>query len=206
MNEKNIVRLATAPAFALWLAAIVGATIWITIYSDTPGREGNVPRNWPEQSRIALAGGCPTLLVFAHPKCPCTKASIGELDRLMARLQGRIAAHVLFLKPATVAEGWAETDLWREASAIPGVAVQLDAGGEEARRFNCLTSGDTLLYNANGRLLFHGGITLSRGHSGDNPGRSAILALLEEGTAKGTRTPVFGCPLFDAECTTKKPL
>ncbi len=121
----------------------------------------------------------------------------------MARAQGRLTAHVLFLEPAGCADGWAETALWRKAAAIPGVIVQRDEAGTEAQRFHAETSGHTVLYDLDGRLMFHGGITIARGHSGDNPGRDAIVALLRKQTADRFATPVFGCPLIESECHDK---
>ena len=38
------------------------------------------------------------------------------------------------------------------------------------QRFGAETSGQTLLYDRDGRLLFSGGTTGSRGHDGDNAG------------------------------------
>jgi hypothetical protein len=120
----------------------------------------------------------------------------------MAHAQGRLTAYVLFLKPAGFSEDWGKTDLWQSAASIPGVNVRIDEGGAEARLFNSSTSGQTILYDAAGRLLFSGGITGSRGHSGDNEGRSAITSLVNKGAADRTETFVFGCPLFDknSEC------
>jgi len=66
----------------------------------------------------------------------------------------------------------------------------------EARRFGVETSGQTLLYDAGGRLIFSGGITGSRGHAGDNAGEAALVALLTSGQADRRATSVFGCPLF----------
>jgi hypothetical protein len=117
----------------------------------------------------------------------------------MTRAQDRVTAYVLFLKPPGFPDYWEETDLWRSAAAIPGVKVLRDDAGAEARRFRAATSGQTLLYDADGRLLFSGGITASRGHAGDNAGRSVIVALLTEGQGGQTETPVFGCPLRSAE-------
>jgi hypothetical protein len=56
-----------------------------------------------------------------------------------------------------------------------------------------------MLYDGNGRLLFSGGITGARGHSGDNAGRSTVLSLLSRDTVDRAETPVFGCSLFDPE-------
>jgi hypothetical protein len=127
---------------------------------------------------------------------------MGELAEIMAHTQGRLTAYVLFLKPAGFSEDWEKTDLWQSAASIPGVNVMIDEGGAEARLFNSSTSGQAILYDATGHLLFSGGITGSRGHSGDNAGRSAIVAFVNAGAADRAETFVFGCPLFDknSEC------
>jgi hypothetical protein len=139
----------------------------------------------------------PTLVMLAHPRCPCTRASIAELAKIMTAAQGRLHAYVLFLKPTSFPEQWEQTDLWQSAAAIPGVVVVSDEQGREAANFGARTSGKVLLYNAHGRLLFHGGITSSRGHEGDNEGEDAILSLLAEGVASVTTTAVYGCSLVD---------
>lgn len=120
----------------------------------------------------------------------------------MAQAQGRVIAYVLFLKPTGIATNWEKTDLWQSAARIPGVNVVADDNGIEASRFNAVTSGQTALYDADGHLLFSGGITGARGHSGDNAGRSAIVSLLNTVDAERTETAVFGCPLYSSrsEC------
>lgn len=183
-----------------WLVAIVGVMVLLLRYSATPGFTGAIPQHWPAGSRISFDAGRPNLVVFAHPRCPCTRATLGELEILMARCQGRLGAQVWFITPPEAEVDWTDTALWRTASLIPGVTVHRDDGMAEARRFGAGTSGQTLLFDRSGELLFQGGITGSRGHSGDNPGRSAVVALLDENPAPGIRTPVFGCPLFAADC------
>jgi hypothetical protein len=175
-------------------------------YENRPGVSAEAPLLWPAESRIQRATDRATLVMLAHPHCPCTRASIGELASLMAHSQGRLNAYVLFLKPEGFTEEWEKTDLWESAVMIPGVTAMIDDGGAEARRFHAATSGQTILYGADGRLLFTGGITGSRGHAGDNAGRSSIVSLVNAGTAERTETFVFGCPLFDAnsECRESK--
>jgi hypothetical protein len=187
-------------ALALWLGVVGGATILMTRYSNTPGSGGPAPVAWPGGSQIPLDSNRPTLVMFAHPHCPCTRASLGELERLLAQVPGGLSAHVVFLKPEATAADWEKTDLWRKASAIPGVSVRMDKAGTEARRFHSETSGQTLLYDASGNLRFQGGITFARGHAGDNPGRSALEELARDGHSNQVKTPVFGCALFEAQC------
>lgn len=186
----------------LWLLA-VSTGLWILWgYENTPGVSAKPPVAWPAGSRIQRPQGSATLVLTVHPHCPCTRATVGELAEIMAHAQGRLNAYVLFLKPAGFSEDWEKTDLWQTAASIPGVSVMVDDRGSEARLFNSSTSGQTILYDAAGDLLFSGGITGSRGHSGDNAGRSAIISLVNARAAERAETFVFGCPLFDknSEC------
>jgi len=196
----RVTSIPTVIAAAIWLSAIVAAMAVIISYSKAPSHSGTPPSHWPDHSRIPRDTSHPTLVMFAHPRCPCTRASLGELELLMAHSPGLLGAHVVFIKPAGTAEDWAKADLWRKAAAIPGVNTHFDEAGVEARRFHSETSGQTVLYDRNGQLLFHGGITSSRGHSGDNPGRSAITAFSRNEIANSIKTPVFGCSLFEADC------
>jgi len=179
----------------VWAAAVVTGIVLLSMYSAAPGAGAEPPASWPQGSAIVRSAGLATIVMLAHPQCPCTRASVGELAELMARAQGHATAHVLFLRPSGVGDDWEKTDLWRSAAAIPGVTVSTDEGGVEAARFAAKTSGQTVVYDAAGRLIFHGGITAARGHAGDNPGRTRILALLTRGVSDRSESPVFGCSL-----------
>lgn len=182
---------------AAWLIVTVSATYFMLVYSNSPGRAGSPPQYWPKASRIWHSPGKPTLVMFVHPRCPCSRASLGELALLMARCHDRVNAHVCFIQPAETATEWTQTGLWREAGQIPGVETRRDKDGCETKLFNVETSGDTVVYSANGDLLFHGGITISRGHAGDNPGRTAIQDILYNDHGGFVQTPAFGCSLFE---------
>jgi hypothetical protein len=64
--------------------------------------------------------------MFVHPHCPCSRASIHELARLMAQAGPALKADLFFYRPETETRQWVETDLWAEASVMPGVTP---AGG-----------------------------------------------------------------------------
>jgi len=179
----------------VWLVAVAGGMRALWSYETTSGAASDPPANWPTQSRIPHTAGLPTILVMGHPKCPCTRATISELAVIMTRLHNRATAVVLFVRPPGTPDGWDDTDLRRSAAEIPGVAVMSDLDEVEADRFNAEVSGQTMLYDAGGKLLFSGGITTSRGHAGDNAGRSSIVSFVTNGTAELNRTPVFGCAL-----------
>jgi hypothetical protein len=122
---------------------------------------------------------------------------VGELERIIARCSGRFVPYVIFFKSPGETEAWVHTDLWKAANAIPGVRVLSDENGITAGRFRVETSGHTAVYAPDGRLMFQGGITHSRGHSGDNTGQDEVIAALESGRPSGVHTSVFGCALAD---------
>lgn len=184
---------------ALWLLMIGTGTGLLWRYNETPGVAAAAVGRWPADSRLRHDTERATLVMLAHPHCPCTRASLGELARLLAQARGRVTAYVLFVKPPGLPDGWENTDLLAAASSIPGVTVVRDDEGVEAGRFRAETSGQTMLYDESGELLFSGGITSARGHEGDNAGRAAIVSLLTTDEAGRTGTPVFGCPLFAGE-------
>lgn len=164
-------------------------------YESTPGRAASVATQFPQESALNLASDRMTLVMLAHPRCPCTRASIGELAQIMAEGQGKLKAYVVFSRPTGGGADWNDTGLWRSAADIPGVTPVGDDEGRETRRFGAETSGHTLLFAADGRLLFSGGITAARGHAGGNAGESAIVALVRQQAVARATTPVFGCQL-----------
>jgi hypothetical protein len=186
----------TACLGVTWIGAVAFGLGYLLRYESSPGRVGVVGANWPATSSIQRSGPNPTLVMLAHPHCPCTRASVGELAQIVADTQGKLNVYVLFTKPPGAGADWEDTELRRSAAAIPGVAVVTDADGNEARRFGAETSGHTLLFDAKGALLFSGGITASRGHAGRNAGESAIIAAVNGERSQRARTPVFGCSLI----------
>lgn len=179
----------------LLLVTAMGA-LWR--YKNSPGSQAEAPSRWPAPSRIQLDSTVPTLVAFAHPMCPCTRASLAELRVLMSEFEGRVAARVLFALPTGVGGEWTKSDAWSIASSIRGVRIQGDPDEYEAHLFGVKTSGQVVLYSTEGRLLFHGGITRARGHVGENEGRAHLASLLRENSATPLESPVFGCPLEDS--------
>lgn len=180
-----------------WTAVVSLGFAALLRYKTTPGEAANrPPLRWPSQSRLqAPVAGHATLVLFAHPHCPCTHASVSELARLMASASERVSAQVVIVRPSGVGPDWDDTELQRRAAAIPRARVTRDDAGVEASRFHAAVSGFTLLYDADGGLRFAGGITSSRGHEGDSFGRRRVLAALAGETTDRADAPVFGCTL-----------
>jgi hypothetical protein len=182
---------------SVWLAVVLGATAIISQYKATAGKPASAPMRWPAESRLHRSPGRSTLMMIAHPFCPCTRASLAELSKLADRLGRSVSTHVVFIRPAGASEEWEHSELWDRARTIPEAEVFADTGGLEAARFGGFTSGQVLLYASSGDLQFAGGITAARGHEGDNPGADRVLALVTKGQAELAQAPVFGCSLQD---------
>jgi hypothetical protein len=180
-----------------WLAVLVLGFGALEREQFTPAASGHVPHRYPTDSRaIELAADRPTLLLFLHPHCPCSRATLRELDEFQADTAQRADTIVVFTVPPGVPPHWEQGDLWDEASHLRGVRVVRDVDGVETKRFGVVGSGHALLYARDGQLLFSGGITESRGHEGDNPGLTSIVQGVVTGHATISHTPVFGCSLL----------
>jgi hypothetical protein len=195
--------LVLAVLAVVWLAALVAGQHWLLGYESAAGGQVEPPTDWPADSQVPRQPGRFTLVLFAHPHCPCTRATLTELAWLTARGGDRAAAQVLFVVPPGAPADWTDSSLTQQARATPGVTVGVDQGGAESRHFGAVTSGQVLLYDPAGRLVFRGGITAGRGHGGDNPGRAAVLGWLTGTGAARHQAPVYGCPLLEEDKVTR---
>jgi len=179
-----------------WLAAIVAGLGALEAYNARPGGVGQTPAVFADWAGPDSQGR-PRLVMFLHPRCPCSRASLSEFAEIVARAGATASVEVVFVKPEGTGPDWSNTALRKQAAAIAGARL-IDDDGTLAERLGAETSGYVVLYDARGKLLFSGGITRSRGHEGESAGRQMILALLkgEADAPVGARTPVYGCALF----------
>jgi hypothetical protein len=185
----------------VWAAAVVGGEVWMWRYQLTPGAApGPAPRTWPANSTVPDHRGRPLLLMVAHPRCPCTRASLNELRKLMARFQALPVQPDLYLSlivPDGVGPEWIDGPVMRNAASIPSLHVVLDPGGRFATRLGATTSGHVVVYGADDSLLFSGGITSARAHEGDSEGQGAIVKALYGRDRRIRDSAVYGCGLVD---------
>lgn len=179
-----------------WLALMVLGFWQLHSYSTQAGASGTAPQRLADTRLSDKAPGA-RLLFFAHPHCPCTKASLVELAIILERVPQDIVTEVHFVRPTGVSAGWERTASWEAAAKLPGVKVLCDEAGELAQQMGAQTSGQAMLYDRQGELLFRGGLTRARGQAGESPGRRAILARLA-GAAAPAEAAVYGCPLLNA--------
>jgi hypothetical protein len=188
-------RLKVCLILAVWCCLVATGLGAMLVYELTPGIMRSARSEWPSGSTPFHDPERPTLVMFVHPRCPCSRASLTELGHLAAELPGRFSLHVVFVKPAAFEPGWEQTELWQTAQGIPGANVICDEHGVLAERFDAAISGEARLYAADGRLLFQGGMTKSRGHEGASAGRASLASLIETGHTERPLTRVFGCDL-----------
>jgi len=188
----------TAPLLALWGVAVAFGWYAIGSYGAKAGGSSGPPESWPAQSQVHRTDRF-TLLLFLHPMCPCSKASLAQFSKLVAEFHGEVNPHVLFILPVGADDTWQTSGLYKQALEIQDVTVDVDVDRQEAKLFGATTSGGCLLFAPNGKLLFEGGLTIGRGYEGTSEGLHAIGAALKGQDDKRTTAPVFGCPLFEPE-------
>ncbi len=191
MHTPRMLALAVA-----WTTAVLYGSYVMIRYAATPGPLAPAASNWPKHADLARDTVRPTLVMFVHPHCPCSRASLTELATLLSRSKDRLAVRLVFIRPSVFEPGWEKSDLWSRAETLP-VQLTVDPEGKIARAFGAQTSGDTFLYDAAGRLVFHGGITPGRGHEGANAGLDALESYVTTGRTEVDHCNVYGCPLLD---------
>ena len=133
-------------AAILWSIASVGGWAWTTRYEFATHPDNNLRRaeQWPTASRLALAEDRQTLLFFIHSRCPCTRASVHELERVLtgtglseSQLPKLIVVASL---PPDASNKWARHRHFTPDLHAASRGNILDVGGTESSRFGATTS------------------------------------------------------------------
>jgi len=177
------------------IAAVICGLGALWDYSNRPGLPAKAQATWPTKTHISRDPNFSTLIMFTHPRCECSEASMSELNQILTKINSKLNTIIIFVTPKNPDNSWKDTALWAGAKLIPGAQIILDAGGLEADRFGARTSGQILLYDKQGNLVFSGGITNARGHPGDSFGKTAVISFINEHRLDHKTTPVFGCAL-----------
>ena len=186
----------------VWGIIVLSGLVVLLNYEARPGVDTTPPPWWPDESQLQQASTGATVLMFAHPHCPCTRASFNELQQVVSLCSDLAEFQLVAYHPATANDEWKESALLKKADIVPQISTNWDRDGVEAKRFRVRTSGHVVAYAADGNLLFSGGITASRGHEGANRGRAQLTACLRSDVYLTSRLrspsyPVYGCSLVD---------
>lgn len=180
----------------LW-ALVAGCLMFgLELYEGKPGPKTPLASSWPGSKLTVAKPALPTLVMFCHPQCPCTRASLEQLDKLVSANQGKLNVIFYFVQPVGEPDSWVKTDTWDHARRIPNSTAYVDRQGEQVHRFGVATSGETILYSPDGKELFRGGLTPSRGHEGGCKAVDALADYLIGKEMSLRSAPVFGCPLL----------
>jgi hypothetical protein len=90
---------------------------------------------------------------------------------------------------------WIDTPLSQRLKEF-GVIVLNDPAGVWCKRFGIRTSGHILVYDENQKLVFHGGITSSRGHEGPCNATLELERIVNKHEVSTCAWPVFGCSIL----------
>lgn len=182
--------------FAAWLVVIGAGSSLVWRYKLTAAPPlGDAPMVWPSDSALTRSNGRTTLIVFAHPRCPCTSATVAEVGRAIASAENtKLDVIVRFFAPKNAGREWLESPTWSAARLLPAANIGIDEDGREAALFGAGSSGAIVVYDGRGQLVFAGGATIARGHEGDSNARRALVSALE-GSTRIFNLPVFGCQI-----------
>jgi hypothetical protein len=174
--------------------SVVLAVLYATslTFDFTPGAVGQPPSSWPATTRLQRSSG-PTMILFLHSCCPCSRATLRELDALLTKFPANGRAYCVVLKPAACDR--LSDEITESVRSLPRIRLVEDDDRLESARFGVHTSGHVLFYDAAGKLRFSGGVTPSRGHEGSNSGTDALAVLFQGRQANVGQAPVFGCRL-----------
>jgi hypothetical protein len=178
----------------LWLSILTVGFALVIDYHTRPGVAAAAPRHWPTASALTLSQQGATLVMFIHPQCPCSNASLLELEALLKQTATPSRSFIVLVNSLA---DHSPTETWATAHGMTGVTVVSDTSGRETELFGSQTSGDLFVFDRDGRLTFQGGITAGRGHVGQGVSSQTAKEAILHGRAL-ERRPVFGCPLVDS--------
>jgi hypothetical protein len=194
-----------AVAGLVWCASL--ATAWNQLYSHAyrPAKTDRVVDLWPQDTILGASSQRFRIVIFVHPLCPCTQATLEELDESLTRIPADVAVDAVAVTTGLSADEVESSRTVESLQRMPRVTLHLDASGREQRAFGAVVSGETFAFDREGRLAFHGGLTPARGHQGDSAGQKLLEELACGRRHAPCEAPVFGCRLPSAEGTPTPP-
>src|SRR5690349_7947044 len=69
---------------AVWISTAVLGWVALLRHTYEPAMTGDAVGRWPAAATPAPAGY--RIVVFAHPHCPCTRATLNKFDESLTRL------------------------------------------------------------------------------------------------------------------------
>ena len=187
---------------AAWVLAAAGGAIGLLAQETRVSGRRSTPATWPADSRIQRARNTGTMLVFVHPNCPCTRATVARILDTTLGARAKTGPAVVFVARPAADDDWRATWLLDSAARTPGSRIVSDDRMTETALFGVETSGHVLLYDSRGALLFDGGVTAGRGHRAPNAASDALSQAIVDNLSNTAKTAVFGCDIRNRRRTT----
>ncbi len=180
---------------SLWIGGICAGTIAMLEHGFDPGKKCDAPLNIPPELTALSRNDKPlTVFIAVHPDCPCTGASLEQLDHLLARNPDSV--EVVGIVRANDPWQSKSSSYWKRLEAIPNAHPVADPEGKFAALLGTYVSGSTVAYGQRGNLLFQGGVTASRGHAGPSQALDDLESIARQlAPLELCSTPIFGCSL-----------
>ena len=222
MNQPNPVRTPFATQLRhtgiwsagvlLWLA-MIGYGFFLLFQHDTSALEPQAldsivasdiqDVSWVSEVDLRPASGKFNLIVAIHPKCPCTRNTLAEIERIQARFVEKCELTFLVTlpggKPEEEIEQWRNSGTVQLATSMPNAAVWFEDANELTTRLGLNSSGAVVVLDELGQIRFAGGITAGRSCAMENPGSQAVVRILRGDEQPLISTPVFGYRLPKSE-------
>ncbi len=194
-REEGLSFFSISLLISFWAVIIALGMLQFYRYETREGAKEVSNKSWPEGTSLSYSKSKFSWVMGIHPKCPCSLATVGNLERLFRYIEEPF--HITALVRQDPLSDESKSKVVRRLSKLPQVSIFFDERGETAAKFGMLTSGDSRIYNRSGELIFAGGITINRSHEGWSPGASLILEQMSKGSKKSVELPVFGCNIQD---------
>ena len=178
----------------IWLLATIVGFAHLHAYANTPFPIRGTASSWPAHSRLTAGLDKPTVVVFLHPYCPCSKATVSALQELADHYGSSVQFDAVFVRPKGVGAGWEHSDLYATCRQDKAITTFVDDLGVEAKDFGAMASGQAYVFDAHGQIALAGGLTPARGEVWTDRQRDLIVEALQG--HRGIRTPTFGCALL----------
>lgn len=202
-ETRNRARSALVAIATLWVGSIAAGSWLMLQHAFGQGDSAPAPHRLSSElaDSVAFRQRPLTLVVAVHPNCPCTGATLEQLDRFLTRHPQSAQVVALFwvedeeTNPAAL-----ETNrYWKRVSKMEAANAAIDPQGKRAAQFGALVSGAVAAYDRSGVLRFQGGLTPSRGHDGPSRGLDILESIARGEPVGDTKTtPSFGCSLAEA--------
>lgn len=186
----------------LWLGGISAGSLTMWNHQFSQGPSNQAPIALPAALDALAEDAKPlTLFMAIHPGCPCTGASLEQVDRLIARNPDSIQLVGLVRDSGESTESTSDSKLheesyWKRLESMPNARPFADKDGSLANLLGTHVSGATIAYDETGSLRFQGGMTASRGHAGPSRSMDELESIARQlAPPELCSTPTFGCSL-----------